>query len=217
MFRAIASALVCVALPLALLLVGVRLATALAPLDFRRAGFPPDPWGMTAESRAGWSDRILAFLGGGGRGLEQCSMAPKEIPPERDPEEGQRAFTTREILHLRDVGRLYRSACWTGWAALLALVFGAFGSRQRIFAVLRAAALCTLALMATLLLAAALAPDAMMDRIHGAFFSSGSFLFYGTDTLVRVYPPEFWRDFLVFVTLFATAGAGAILALAWRR
>jgi integral membrane protein (TIGR01906 family) len=116
----------------------------------------------------------------------------------RFQETGTAAFNEREIRHMRDVRILFGRAQIVFWVALAVLLAG--------FAVLnrwsrRAATQPILvSVMTTLSLAGALGLYILLNfrnffkRFHHAFFEGDTWLFRQDDTLIRLFPTDFWFD-----------------------
>ena len=52
---------------------------------------------------------------------------------------------------------------------------------------------------------------------HSLFFASGTWTFRITDTLIRLYPTQFWTDAALVVALVALAGAFVTMLVTRRR
>ena len=65
----------------------------------------------------------------------------------------------------------------------------------------------TVALLVILLVVAVLAWETFFALFHSLFFDAGSWTFRITDTLIRLYPTQFWMDAAIAVALIAVIGA----------
>jgi uncharacterized membrane protein len=45
---------------------------------------------------------------------------------------------------------------------------------------------------------------------HEVFFQPGTWMFYWSDTLIRLFPERFWRDIFIYIGLI-TAGLGLLV------
>ena len=59
--------------------------------------------------------------------------------------------------------------------------------------------------------------EQFFTAFHSLFFSSGTWTFSVTDTLIRLYPMQFWVDAAVTVALVALVGAFATVLVTLRR
>jgi integral membrane protein (TIGR01906 family) len=208
------------AFPVALLLTALRLvaAPAFSEAQLHHGGLPEDRYGMATVDRLSWSRFISAYLEGAvdEGALASAVLPPGQAVPDREPGVGCRAFTPRELRHLADVKRLL--GVTTGWwmVSLLALVLALCGLRihggwSTVRQDLQRAASITLVVLTAGTLGAALQADRLLNLMHRAFFAGNSYLFYTSDTLVRVYPEQYWRNAVVCIWLFSLLTAAAVL------
>ena len=118
-------------------------------------------------------------------------------------------LSQRETTHLDDVSALIRSIYLAGSGTLIVALLGssAFGRRRNIWrAGLRAGATLTLMLIAASAAFAIFAWDSAFFGFHQVFFTTGSWQFRTTSTLIRNFPPRFWS--------FAALSQGGLLTLA---
>ncbi len=202
-------------LPLLLVLINARL--LMTPLfmawEYHRPGFPTDPYGFTTEDRLRYGPLGLAYLfNNEGRHFLENLTFP----------DGSPLFNQRELAHMDDVKQVTQMLMRFGLAllivfALSVLLLAVDGGQRR--ALLRAlfngSALTALLILAGLV-AVALAFDWLFTAFHGLFFEGTSWVFPTSDTLIRLYPEQFWVD--AFALTFGAALAEAILiaAIAWR-
>ena len=57
--------------------------------------------------------------------------------------------------------------------------------------------------------------NSLFDQFHRIFFQEGSWVFNYSDTLIRLFPLEFWRDGFILAGAF-TFFAGGLLVLLTR-
>jgi integral membrane protein (TIGR01906 family) len=196
--------LIAAAVPLTLVIGMARLLTLpwYPAWEYAKAGFPADPLGMTPEERLRLARASIAFLNtprGVGR-LEDLRFA-----------DGMVAFNAREISHMDDVKLVYDQltaaaliafvvAVAAAWVLIrqdrLALVWGAL-SDGSLFT------LCALVLLGVWM---AVGFDAFFMAFHGIFFAGGTWLFNYSDTLIRLFPLQFWAD----AGLLIAVGVGAL-------
>lgn len=180
--------------------------------ELGRDGFPPDRYGFRTDQR-----RELALLGL--RSIQPGSDGIVLLERARLPD-GSPAFGLRELTHMRDVRRLFGIALRGQLIALV--VIGALAlalARTRFRTVvplgLLAGGIATLAIAALAVPLILLGFDGFFVRFHEIFFSGDSWRFNNADTLIRIYPEQFWQDVSRLAAGIAVAQALALVPLAW--
>jgi len=180
--------------------------------ELGRDGFPPDRYGFTTDQR-----KQLALLGL--RSIQPGSDGIVLLEQARLPN-GSPAFGLRELTHMRDVRRLFGIALRGQLIALVAIGALALGlARTRFRAVvplgLLAGGIATLAIAALAVPLILLGFDGFFVRFHEVFFSGDSWRFNNADTLIRIYPEQFWQDVSRLAAGIAVAQALVLVPLAW--
>jgi len=180
--------------------------------ELGRDGFPPDRYGFTTDQR-----KELALLGL--RSIQPGSDGIVLLERARLPN-GSPAFGLRELTHMRDVRRLFGIALRGQLIALVAIGALALGlARTRFRAVvplgLLAGGIATLAIAALAVPLILLGFDGFFVRFHEIFFSGDSWQFANSDTLIRIYPEQFWVDVSRITAGLAVAQAILLAALSW--
>jgi integral membrane protein (TIGR01906 family) len=180
--------------------------------ELGRDGFPPDRYGLTDDQR-----KELALLGL--RSIQPGSEGIALLERARLPN-GSPAFGLRELTHMRDVRRLFGIALRGQLIALIVIGALALGlARTRFRAVvplgLLAGAVATLAIAVLAVPLILLGFDGFFTRFHEIFFSGDSWQFNDADTLIRIYPEQFWQDVSRLAAGIAVAQALVLVPLAW--
>ena len=180
--------------------------------ELGRDGFPPDPYGLTTPQR-----KELALLGL--RSIQPGSEGIVLLERARLPN-GSPAFGLRELTHMRDVRRLFAIALRVQLIAVLGIVALALGlARTRFRTVvplgLLAGAVGTLAIAVLAVPLILLGFDGFFVRFHEIFFSGDSWRFNDADTLIRIYPEQFWQDVSRLAAGIAVVQALVLVPLAW--
>jgi integral membrane protein (TIGR01906 family) len=68
----------------------------------------------------------------------------------------------------------------------------------------------------TIALLAIFAWQTWFDSFHLIFFEPGSWLFSYSDTLIRLFPVEFWFDATLTISIFSLAGGLLLALIGWR-
>jgi integral membrane protein (TIGR01906 family) len=204
-----------VALPVALLLTNVRLlgTDVLLRAEYRRAGFPPDPYGLSLDDRIRWAAVARDYL---------LNDAGIEFLGDLRFADGAPVYNERELRHMEDVKQLVqitlKAWLWsTGIVLAAALGLVAAGRGREARRGLRLGGRLTGIVMVVLIVGLAAAFSVVFVGFHRIFFEGDTWLFLYTDTLIRLFPEQFWRDAFLFVALTTLGEAALILAATRRR
>jgi integral membrane protein (TIGR01906 family) len=178
--------------------------------EYSRPGFPPDTYGFTPEQRT-----PLALIG-------MHSVLPQSegilLLERAKLPDGSLAFNQREIKHMTDVRILIEKvypAQLIGLALIVILAILLRKSTQWRTLIpngLRWGAALTLTLFTVLIAYIFINFDSFFLTFHQAFFEGDSFAFLYTDTLIRLYPEQFWSDAAITIGGMTVVMALAILA-----
>lgn len=225
MIRLLPTWIILLTLPVALIMMAARLVMTPQFLEvlYTRSGFPADGYGFTVEDRLRYGPLGVQFL------LEHKPLdflARQQLPGElcfpRQPQPCS-MFNERELRHMADVQEVtWRLFAATGVAVLLlSAVIGYHLKRRAIGTLLYAIELASLATIAGVILGAftvVVAWDAFFDTFHALFFEEGTWRFLYSDTLIRLYPEQFWVDSSIAVGAFAVVFSLIVLAFSrWCR
>ena len=218
----ILSWLVTLLTPIFLLGLGLRL--LLTPLfyniEYRMPYFPPDPYGFTQEDRLRWAPYAVDYL---------LNNADISYLGNLTFDDGSPLYNERELSHMEDVKVVTQAAlkAWYG-AVFLMVVLGVwawYGKPRRHGAGkwwqayrqgLRRGGWLMIGLVIFVGLFGALAFWQFFTLFHALFFEGDSWLFLYSDTLIRLFPMQFWQDAFLWAGVIAVGGALA-LALGLRR
>lgn len=199
-----------VLVPIALLLSAMRL--VLTPIflriEYNTPNFPEDSYGMSKAERLRYAplamdfllnDEDITFLG------EQTFM------------DGTPLYNERELSHMQDVKNLAQ-ALLAVWYASLLLLLGLglwawrgnwLGEYKSLFALGGRTAVYVIG---AILLFALLSFNVFFTGFHRIFFEGDSWLFFYSDTLIRLFPLRFWRDVVLVLSLLTLGGGAALWA-----
>jgi len=201
-----------VLVPFVLVLTNVRLmlTPGFVSVEYATPGFPADTYGFTQTERKGWANLSLEYL---------LNDAGLEFFDDLRLADDQPLYDLRELRHMVDVKRLVQNALAVWAVSVVALILlVAVGRRTAGWQVVRRGlfngARITLILMAGLLvLVVAAFPLLFEFGFHRVFFDSGTYLFYYSDTFIRLFPVRFWRDAFGLLLLLTLAQATLITVL----
>lgn len=200
-WRDLSSWIVTVCIPLILFVGSARL-LMLPPvltLEYTRAGFGADSYGLTTEDRLLYGPlgvqyivnvEPIAFLANLTLPADRC------FPPAANP---CAMFRPSELRHMEDVQRVTQGLFWL---ALIAFAVTATitaglayaGDRRTITLSVQRGCLLTVILVMTIGLIVVFAWDVFFDTFHALFFASGTWTFYYSDSLIRLYSEQLWTD-----------------------
>jgi len=204
--KKILQVLVTISTPFIFLMFAVRV--MLTPLflqvEYNLPGFPADPYGFTREQRLYFSKISVDYL---------LNNEGIEFLQNQKIDEGTPLYNARELSHMLDVKILVKNmlAAWSGllliWLLLLVLAWRGKWLLDFLLAVSNGGWL-TLGLILFLLTAALVDFDRLFTAFHHLFFVGDTWLFYYSDSLIRLFPMRFWRDAFIL-----TGGVTILLAL----
>jgi integral membrane protein (TIGR01906 family) len=206
--------LIAVAVPAILVVNGFRvLATdTFVEWELGRDGFPPDLYGFTTGQRTALAKLGLRSIQPGSEGIVLLERARLS--------NGTPAFEERELSHMRDVRSLFGAALRAQLVALIAtavlgLALWRTRLRSAVPAGLLGGALVTLGIAVLAVPVILLGFDEFFTRFHEIFFSGDSWRFSSADTLIRIYPEQFWVDVSRIAAGLAVAQAMILGGLSW--
>jgi integral membrane protein (TIGR01906 family) len=207
--------LITLMVPLALLGLGVRvlLTPAFPQFEYRLPNFPADDYGFTTADRLRWGTDGIKYLL---NGSDISYLGALKF------QDGSPLFSDRELSHMHDVKAVTQGflrawyavlavllliAVWAwragwGWAFL---VGARRGGKLTLLLALAVGAIGTVG--------ASGSGDIFWEffsDFHGLFFTGESWLFSYSDTLIRLYPLQFWQDAVLYIGVITAVAAAAL-------
>lgn len=202
-----------------LALIGLALRILLTPIfytiEYNMPYFPEDEYGFTKEDRLKWAPYAVDYL----INNEDISYLGN-----LKFDDGSSLYNERELSHMHDVKEVIKGSLtvWYITLAILLLLLILFYKNNNIseyLIALQRGGWWMIGLAITLgLIAGAgilLNPDifwTFFSGFHAIFFEGDSWLFYYSDTLIRLFPIRFWQDAVIAIAVIALGG-GLGLAL----
>ena len=213
--------LVAILVPLALIGLGLRvlLSPVFLKIEYNMPYFPPDDYGFTKADRLKWAPYALDYL---------VNSADISYLGDLQFENGAPLYNERELSHMADVKNVVIGALRVWYLSLgILILFAILAQRSRwipdYLNGLRRGGMWMIGLAVALGLIAGIGittnPDVFWEffaLFHAIFFEGDSWLFYYSDTLIRLFPIRFWQDAFLWVAILALGG-GAGLAFGIRR
>ena len=203
-----------VLIPLVLTLINVRVVMTPLYLEFEynRPGFPEDAYGFTTEDRLHYAPLALNYLLNDS-GIEY--LGDLTFP------DGAALYNERELKHMADVKVVVRAAfALLGLSILLIvgtliLAWKQSTFRQSVRVGLLQGALLTIGIIVGLVVLAVTMWDVFFTGFHQLLFESGTWRFYFSDTLIRLFPEQFWFDAAVIIGTMTLGQALLLAAISW--
>ena len=206
---------VTILVPVVLTLLAVRIVMNpwYVEFEYRTPFFPEDPYGFTREERLKYSKIAIEYLL---NDADISFLADLHFPDGQQApdfscqfmEDCTKFYNDRELEHMQDVKSVVQGALkvlYLGAAILVLLgVWGWFGKWWRNYLNgLRRGGWLTVILLGMIILFVLLAFGIIFVFFHEIFFASGTWTFYYSDSLIRMFPERFWRDTFLVVGLLA--------------
>lgn len=183
--------LLAICYPFLLLIVVIRLIASpiFLWIAYQRPGFPADSFGFSTADRLNYGSFGVDFLN---------NVADNRFLGELRDINGNPLFLATEVQHMADVKHVmsltYLAGAILGVIVLFALIYlgkrYAGGTRRGLFA----GSIATIVLLAALVTVAVMGWETFFTSFHKIFFANGTWTFNYSDTLIRLYPPQFWVD-----------------------
>ena len=195
------------------MLVGFALRILLTPLyysvEYNMPYFPVDTYGFTKEDRLQWAKPSVEYL---------VNSADISYLGDLQFEDGTPIYNERELSHMHDVKGVVQGALRAWYAAtIILLILAAFAVRGKwtgeYLNGLRRGGWWMMGLAVTLgLISGAgilIDPNifwSFFEWFHSLFFEGDTWLFFYSDTLIRLFPIRFWQDAVITLAVIALGG-----------
>jgi integral membrane protein (TIGR01906 family) len=181
--------------------------------------FPADEYGMTHEERLHWAPYAVDYL---------VNDADISYLGDLKFEDGSALYNERELSHMQDVKNVVQGALRTWYISLaFLLLLSVFawraGWQAELLSGLRRGGWWMIGLAIAIAgivgVGILVNPDVFWEffsLFHEIFFTGDSWLFYFSDTLIRLFPMRFWEDAFL-AAAFIALGGGLGLAFGLKR
>lgn len=210
-FTPILSFLVSLLTPL--VLIGLALRILLTPvyftIEYNLPYFPADEYGFTKADRLQWAPLAVEYLL---NGADISYLGDLKF------EDGSPLYGERELNHMQDVKEVVQGALRAWYISLAILILLAVlavrgGWISQYTNALQRGGWWMIGLAVSLAVIAGagilLNPDifwVFFSWFHSLFFTGDSWLFYYSDTLIRLFPIRFWQDAFLAAAVIALGG-----------
>ncbi len=183
---------------------------------FEYARIAPDQYGFTLDERLALAHQTLDYLQRPEPAEETIYLLEEMVLPGS----GDPVYNERELGHMIDVkvvADAFRSAFYV-MAVIVLIAYGILlaksATRPEAYRALFQGGVFTTGILVVIGLLMAVAWSFVFTQFHNLFFDAGTWVFYYTDSLIRLFPEQFWLDFgiiwagLVFLVGLVEAGVG---------
>ncbi len=189
--------------------------------EYHTPNFPADPYGFTLADRLHYSRIALNYLlnDAGPAFLADLHFpAGQQAPPEscQFMTDCTTLFNDREVQHMIDVKHVVQAALRILYASLAIVLIAGIWAWQANWleeyrhGLVRGGWLTLLLIVLVILLV--LANFSFIFVIfHEVFFKAGTWTFFYSDTLIRLFPERFWRDTFLLVGSLTAFLAGLVV------
>lgn len=188
--------------------------------SFEYPRIPPDSFGFTFEERLELARATLDYLQRPEPADEVIYLLEElRLPGTSDP-----LYNEREIQHMVDVkvvADVFRNVMWVLLVVVGAAAVGLLlrpETRLDLVRGLAGGGVFTLLLTLAIGLLMAVAWEFVFTQFHNLFFEPGTWVFYYSDSLIRLFPERFWLDFgiiwlgtVLLIALLLAVGGGWIV------
>ena len=197
--------LVTICVPFFLLMGSIRLLINPFFLDheYGLSTFPADDFGFTTTDRLKWGKLSLEYL---------TSNESDEFLGTLKFKDGSPLYNDRELDHMLDVRILVKSAliAWyivTAFLIATGLFLWKIDALKEFWKAISYGGWLTLGFILIIIAAVLIDFNALFAGFHAIFFEGDTWLFFTSDTLIRLFPEKLWSDAFIYMGVFTLVGA----------
>lgn len=204
--------LLAVFFPVILLVLAVRAVTS--PLflwvEYNRPGFPGDGYGFSTDDRMTFGSYAVDYLSNWSGPRYLGGLVNQD---------GAKLFKDSEVSHMADVKLVILSSFGAGLLLIVLSIIAILYLRKRSEGGVRrglfAGSIVTLVIIIGLAVLAALSWQQFFTEFHRIFFANGTWTFSLEDTLIRLFPGQFWVDAGIVIGGLVFLAATVTFILTW--
>ncbi|UVJ40710.1 TIGR01906 family membrane protein [Arthrobacter sp. CJ23] len=198
--------------PVILLVLAVRAVTSALFLwvEYNRPGFPGDGYGFSTEDRMTYGSYAMDYL---------SNWSGPRYLGDLVGQDGSKLFKASEVAHMADVKLVMLSSFGAGALLILLSIIAMIYLRKRSKGGIRrglfAGSIVTLVVIIGLGVLGVMGWQQFFTEFHRIFFANGTWTFALDDTLIRLFPGQFWMDAGIVIAALVFVAATATLVLSW--
>lgn len=198
--------------PVILLVLAVRAVTS--PLflwvEYNRPGFPGDGYGFNTDDRMTYGSYAVDYL---------SNWAGPRYLGGLVNQDGAKLFKDSEVAHMADVKTVILSSFGAGLLLIILSIIAIIYLRKRSNGGIRrglfAGSIVTLVIIIGLAVLAVLSWQQFFTEFHRIFFANGTWTFSLEDTLIRLFPGQFWVDAGIVIGALVFIAATLTFIFTW--
>jgi integral membrane protein (TIGR01906 family) len=206
-------ALLILLVPILVVLGSVRLLTTDSYLayEYGKASFPVDTYGFTSQQRFIMASTNVHYV--------RAHLPDNELS--KQTLNGVPVYNEREVSHMADVQAVFQAVLrlWQ-LSFLLFVILGIFLWQQNqhmaFWAGVQWGGIVAAGIILTTAVLALFAWQTWFELFHRLFFLPGSWVFSYQDTLIRLFPMQFWYDATLTIASLSFAGGLLLALIGWR-
>ncbi len=192
-------------IPYLLMMTAIRLLISpfFLQFEYNRPGFPADTYGFTREDRLKWGGISVEYL---------LNDADISFLGDERLEDGSPLYIDRELSHMLDVKILIQKTLRIFYTILaVTLGLGLWAWREKwaedYWRGISRGGWLTTGLILSILLFVLISFSELFTAFHRIFFTGDTWIFLYSDTLIRLFPLQFWQDAFILMGVFSLTGA----------
>jgi len=179
--------------------------------EYGRVSFPADSFGFTDRQRFILASTNIHYVRAHLPGDELSKQTLNGVP----------VYNPREVSHMADVQVVFQAILRVWRVVLIMLLLSGFvlwrnGNRAAFASAIQSGGLLTSGIILTIALLAIFAWRFWFNTFHLIFFKPGSWLFSYSDTLIRLFPVEFWFDATLTISVLSLIGGLFLALIGWQ-
>jgi len=199
---------------LIILIGGIRLCLThtFIDLEYNLPSFPIDSYGFTNDIRTQYAYQSVDYLLGKMTDAEFQSLT---LP------DGKELFNERELSHMRDVRDLTQTVLHLWYFSIILVIIGIIFAIKlhwgtQLWQSCKTAGTILIFFIIFVILGVFLNFDQIFTAFHTIFFEGDTWLFYSSDSLIRLFPTPFWINVFIAVAVFSLSLAFLLYFLSSR-
>ncbi|HUN23501.1 MAG TPA: TIGR01906 family membrane protein [Anaerolineales bacterium] len=213
LFRPLSRISLTILVPIVIAIGVVRLLLLPYYIQFEYNRLPPDVYGFTNAERLQYAQHALNYLLNS-QGIDY--LANEKFA------DGTPLYNERELSHMLDVKNVVQATLSVWYIAIGLLVILAYflsrtsATRADLRWGLQSGSLLLASLLIGIMLYIAINFYSFFTDFHKIFFAGDTWIFSFEDTLIRLFPLQFWSDAFTLVGIFALLACAGVWLGAWR-
>ncbi|HBG75154.1 MAG: hypothetical protein A2X25_13100 [Chloroflexi bacterium GWB2_49_20] len=179
--------------------------------EYGKTSFPPDPFGYSQQQRFILASTNIHYV--------RAHLPSDELS--KQTLNGTPVYNPREVSHMADVQTVFQSVSRVWLATFILLILLGFflwkkGEQKALTTAIQSGGLLISGIILSIALLAIFGWQFWFETFHLFFFKPGSWLFSYSDTLIRLFPVEFWFDATLTISVLSLAGGLLLALVGWR-